>query len=438
MSDDRRSLHPAHPPANLVRATLPVLLLAVGFTLSCLGRGAIDPLSAVVVFLIALVTFWEGRQPDHSFRYVDKGGKQVRVGQSSPAGMVATTLLVLGWVMLERLDQELALRQGVWILVAFAARNFISRSKLRLQSLERAVIPLALLTLAMQCSLFLFGTERHGAKNWLTLGPFSVQPGEFVKLSLVLFLASLFSRYRRRMQAALSPQRTGLPHPSILLMGVVVVLVEATLVWQKDLGMALLSAMVFLAMFYVATGRLDICRNFTIAGALGCVAAFFAFPHVQVRIFSWLAPFSDPLKTGYQSVQSIYALAAGRMLGQGLGRGEPDLIPEAATDFVTVAFVEELGLLGFLLVLLLLALLIGWCFVVALHCRDEFSSFVAFGLGAAFLAQTFLVVGGCLRLIPLTGMTLPFVSYGGSSLLASMIGIGLLEKIHAEQRRRAG
>lgn len=438
MSEHRRTLASLGASNTLVRAALPVVLLFLSFGLSCLGRGTLDPMSLILAVFIGLAAFWEGRQPDYRYRYQTEGGHLRRVGQSFSVGMIAITLVAIGWVMQERLDIELALRQGVWILFAFAARNVVSRSKLELKRLERAVLPLALLTVLAQGSLFVAGTERHGAKNWITLGPLSVQPGEFVKLFLVLFLAALFSRYRLRMLQGLRLGNRRFPHPWALVLGGVFLLVEATLVWQKDLGMALLSGMLFLAMFAVATGRWDTSAWFVGAGTIGALGAILAFPHVRVRLGAWLFPFEDPLGSGYQSAQSIYALASGRLLGQGWGRGEPDLIPEAATDFISVALVEELGLLGFLFVLLLLALLVGWCFVVGLHCRDEFSAFVAVGLGTVFAAQTFLVVGGCLRLIPLTGMTLPFVSYGGSSLIASMIAIGLLEKIHREQRRYAG
>ncbi len=438
MSESRRPLSAPRTSPHLIRSILPVILLFLSFGLSCLGRQKFEPTSLILVVFIAMAAFWEGRQPDYRFRYQSQDGHLKRVGQSFSAGLIAITLVSIGWVMQERLDSELALRQGVWILFAFGVRNFVSRSKMELKRLEKAVLPLALLTVGLQSSVFFAGTERHGAKNWIYLGPLSVQPGEFVKLSLVLFLAALFCRFRFRIQRGLQFGSRRFPHPWMLFLAGVVLLVEATLVWQKDLGMALLSGMVFLAIFYVATGRWDTCAWLGGAGIVGAAAAVLAFPHVQVRIQAWLFPFTEPLGYGYQSAQAIYALASGRLLGQGWGRGEPDLIPEAATDFISVALVEELGLLGFLLILLLLALLVGWCFVLALHCRDEFSAFVAVGLGTVFAAQIFLVVGGCLRLIPLTGMTLPFVSYGGSSLIVSMASIGLLEKIHREQRRHAG
>lgn len=420
MSERRRRFRPPGASAHLARAALPVVLLGLAFLLSCLGQQRYQPPSLVAFVLVGFAAYWEGRRPDWG------------------PGLIAITLTVIGWVMLERIDGELAMRQAAWILVAFGARNMLSNARLSLRRLENAAIPLALLIAGLQSLVFVAGTERHGAKNWVYLGPLSTQPGEFVKILLVLFLAAIFSRFRTRIQAALALHSRRFPHPSVLLLGLVALLVEGTLVWQKDLGMALLAGMVFLAMFYIATGRLDLCAWAVGAGLLGAGLALLAFPHVQVRLQSWLFPFSDPLGTGYQSAQAIYALAAGRLLGQGWGRGEPDLIPEAATDFITVALVEELGLLGFLAVLLLLALLVGWCFVVALHCRDEFSLFVTAGLGTIFAAQTVIVVGGCLRLLPLTGMTLPFVSYGGSSLVAAWISVGLLEHIHREQRRRAG
>jgi cell division protein FtsW (lipid II flippase) len=417
VSERRRRFRPFATASHLGRPALPVLLLALAFLMSCLGRQQIQPASAVTLLLVGLAGYWEVRRRDWG-----------------PA-LVAMTLTLLGWVMLERLDTELALRQAVWILVALASRNLIGNARFQWgRHLPRLVMPLALLIAALQTTVFVAGTERHGAKNWVMVGGLSVQPGEFVKILLVLFLAALFSRYRHLM---LPRAGRRWPHPSLLLLALVSLLVEATLVWQKDLGMALLSGLVLLAMFYLATGRLDLCGWAVGAGGVGAVLAVLAFPHVRLRLQSWLSPFEDPLGVGYQSAQAIYALSAGQLLGHGWGRGDPDLIPEAATDFITVAMVEELGLLGFLAVLLLLALLVGWCFVVALHCRDELSCFVAAGLGSIFAAQTLIVVGGCLRLMPLTGMTLPFVSYGGSSLLASWVSLALLEQIHQEQKGRA-
>lgn len=401
---------------ELASAALAMVLLVGTFAASCWGRQSFEPASLPALMAVAVAGAIAFKGTSH---------------RAWAPQVAAMTLAFSGWVMIERLDAPLALRQAAWLWIAVLARLAFLRWRPDYRKMQGALWPLAAAVVLLQGAVLLFGTETHGSKNWVYLGSLSIQPAEFVKLLFVLFLAAFFCRFRPWVRVAFASGRSGLPHPSVFALGTVALLVEGTLIAQKDLGMALLLGLIFLAVFYVATGRADLCGLAVAMALLGAWAAYMAFSHVRVRFDRWIDPFSDAMGSGYQSTQSIYALSSGGLLGQGWGLGQPWLVPEAPTDFITVAFVEELGMLGFLALLLMLALLAGWAFLVASRCRDEFGAFVAVGLGASFAAQTLIVVGGCFRLLPLTGMTLPFLSYGGSSLLASMLALALLEVIDA-------
>ena len=330
--------------------------------------------------------------------------------------------------MLQRLDPALAIRQSAWISVAFLARAVIPRRFYQAVLSSGGWRWCGAAAVVLQLTVFLVGTEKHGAKNWVMLGPFSTQPGEFSKLFLILFLAGLFRHYRNWLRVDIAVPTYRLPHPSLFALVGVWSAVEVAFVAQKDLGMALLTGVVFLTMLFVATGRKDVIGVCLLLGAVGSAAAYALYPHVRQRFVAWLEPFSDPLGTGYQSVQAMYALASGGLWGRGLGRGEPGLIPEAATDFITAALCEEFGLVGFVAILLLLVLLVARAYLLAVHSTQEQGVFVLFGLATSFAVQVFLVTGGCLRLIPLTGLTLPFLSYGGSSMLSSVLCLTLIER----------
>ena len=406
-------------PASARDRATTIALLLLCFPLSCWGRVQFESASLIGlgILLLALLGFWHD------------AGRSTRGLQTA-----VSTLTVLGWLMIDRLDPSLGLRQAVWIAITVGLRWCWLRWGPDPRTWEKHTLVFGTLIVLLQSAVFLAGTERHGAKNWISIGGLSVQPGEFVKVLLVLFMAAFFQKHRAWVRVAFASDRRGLPHPSVWGLLFIVASVEGTLVHQKDLGMALLIAICFLGVFYMATGRSDLCFAGLGLGAVGALVAYARYPHVQQRFEAWLYPFLDPQGTGYQTVQAMYALSSGGLLGRGLGRGAPELVPEATTDFISAALIEEFGLLGFSAALLLLCLLVGWAFAIALASRDEFGAFLAAGLGTSFAAQTLLVVGGCLRVIPLTGMTLPFLSYGGSSLLASMIAVVLLEKLHAEKR----
>lgn len=294
----------------------------------------------------------------------------------------------------------------------------------------------ALAGIAMLVFTFLFGTEVNGARLWVYLGPIGFQPGEFIKLVLVVFIAGYLAEHRTLLRDAvwrIGPIRIP-PLPYLLPMLAIFVIVMLVVVFGKDLGTALLFFGIFLTMLFVATGR----RSYVLIGLILFLAGSFVaselFEHVARRIDAWLDPFADPTGAGYQTVQSLYAFARGGLFGQGLGQS---LLPTAGggyffgveTDFVFAVIGEELGAVGAFALLALTMTLVFRGLRVAILARDDFSAMLAVGLTISLGLQTLIIAAGILKLIPMTGITFPFVSYGGSSLLASFIIIGLLLSI---------
>ncbi len=277
----------------------------------------------------------------------------------------------------------------------------------------------------------LFGYDVNGARLWIDLGPVAIQPGELIKIILVVFIAGYLADNRALLTEAslrIGPIRVPpLPYllPMLALFGAVMLVV----VRQNDLGQALLLFGIFLTMLFVATGR----RSYVLIGLLlfvaGAYLAYRLFPHVAARVDIWIDPFADAQGSGFQPVRGLFALARGGLFGEGLGQGLPATIPYVHTDFIFAAIAEELGLVGAFALLAMFLMLVFRGLRVAVLARDEFSALLAVGVTTSLGLQSLIIVAGNLKLIPLTGITLPFVSYGGSSILASFLMIGLLLSI---------
>jgi cell division protein FtsW (lipid II flippase) len=277
------------------------------------------------------------------------------------------------------------------------------------------------------------GAEIGGARLWLRFGDFSFQPGELAKVALVIFFAAYLAE-RKELLAMATRRVLGMHVPDIKHFGPLLVMWGISLAimfYQKDMGSSLLFFSAFLALLYIATGRVIYSAlGFTLFG-VGAYIGYQTFAHVRVRVLIWLDVFHPERiqDEGYQLAQSLFALATGGLFGTGLGQGRPDIIPAAHTDFIFSVIGEELGLLGTAAVLVCFILLLARGMRIALAARADFGQLLAAGLIVIFAIQTFVILAGVTRLLPLTGVTLPFMSYGGSSMLANFILFALLVRI---------
>lgn len=351
---------------------------------------------------------------------------------------IAACLASIGQVMVSRLVPDLGPRQGIWVLVGFLALVLVT-SIPSATWLVRYRYTWGLLSLLLLIATLLFGTDPNGsgARLWFVVGPVSIQPIELTKILLVVFLAAYLEEYRELLAAA--GRRIGpvwlppLPYlaPILGITGVTLVI----LLVQHDLGPGLLLAAVSIAMLYMASGR----GSYVLLGvslvALAGVVADRLLPYVHTRVVIWLNPWAEAQGSAYQLVQALYAFASGGVFGTGLDYGAPLNIPAVHTDFVIAAIGEELGLVGTLAVVNLFVLFTMRGFRIALAARSGFNALLAAGLSAVMAFQALIILAGTLDLTPLTGITLPFVSYGGSSVVANFLLVGLLLLVSHEEAR---
>lgn len=349
---------------------------------------------------------------------------------------IAGMLGGLGLAMIYRLlPADIADAQAIWLLIglgAFVLTLVLVRDDRQLDAFTYTIGLLGLVLLLLPIVPGI-GFERNGARLWAHLGPLTFQPAEFGKILIVVFLASYLSAKRELLEAGVG--RLGLPRakdlgPLLLAWGASL----AVLFLERDLGASMLFFGVFVVMLWVASGRFGYLLAGGVLFAAGGVIGYLALPHVQNRVAYWLHALepSTVHQVGYgQLAQSWFALASGGLVGTGLGRGSPDLIPYPASDFILSAFGEELGMLGTAAILLLFVGLIGRGLRIALDREDAFGRLLATGLTTTIALQTFTIAAGVTRLIPLTGVPLPLVSYGGSSRVATFVMLALLVRVSA-------
>ena len=419
------------------RTELGLVIMAGGitagaYTLASLGKNAEIP-PIIVPFLVALLGLLLGACI--VTRLLARGAD----GTLLP---LVALLHGLGYVMIARLNDRLAGLQTTWTFIAIVAYTAVLLVVQRTTDLARYtwtffVIGAGLLVLPLVPGI---GASFGGARIWVSIGPINFQPGEFAKIALALFFAGYLAE--RRELIAINSWRVGpfrLPEPRHLLpvalaWGFAVIV----MVGLKDLGASLLFFALFVVMLWVATER----TSFLVIGVvLFALAAFIAWQlidNVQTRVAIWRDPWAQYEGRGYQLVQSMFALSNGGVGGTGLGLGSPNKIPEVKNDFIFAAFGEELGLFGGTAILIAFLLIIGAGLRTAFRAERPFEKILATGLTAILGIQAFIIIGGVIRVVPLTGITLPFMSYGGSSLLANYVLVALLMRISDSTARRLG
>jgi cell division protein FtsW (lipid II flippase) len=354
---------------------------------------------------------------------------------------LTAVLTAFGIVTIYRLDPQDGGRQAVWVAIgvaALCATLIVLRHDYRVLESYRYLFGVAAVALLLLPSLPGIGERVNGVRLWVSVGPLQFQPGELAKICLILFLAG----YLREKREVIAQGRLKDFGPLVAIWGAAMLVIVQT----NDLGSALLNFGIFLAMLYAATGR----ALFVAAGLAlfvgGSAVLYNAVSHVQDRVTIWLHPWTDERVycaasgeldfrqncASYQLVKSLYSIGNGSWFGTGIGKGTftnidgSQLIPYLKTDFIFSAIAQELGLVGAAALLLVFMVFVVRGMRVALQAEDGFSKLLATGLTFGFALQTFIIVGGILRVVPLTGITLPFVSYGGTSIVANFVLLALL------------
>ncbi|MGI6005042.1 MAG: FtsW/RodA/SpoVE family cell cycle protein [Christensenellales bacterium] len=341
--------------------------------------------------------------------------------------VIANVLAGLGIILQYRLGVDVAIKQTQWYAISMACMCIALVLVRLVRNWSPLVYGYMLAGLALLALAAFFGIEEGGSRNWFAFAGVSFQPSEFVKVLLVFILASVLSKKRGFLHLA--------PLGGFLLAAVLL------LVIQKDLGAAVLYFVTALILIYVGTSDVLLIGGALGAGVLGAIGSYHLFGHVRTRVEIWKNPWAAPLDSGYQIVQSLIAIASGGLFGLGLGLGLPRSVPAYRTDFIFAVICEEFGQIIGIAVILLYLVLVMRGIIIALRAHSRFDAILSYGCVTMIALQTFLIIGGVIKMIPLTGVTLPFVSYGGSSMVTNMVFIGVMQGIvlknAANARRRA-
>lgn len=339
---------------------------------------------------------------------------------------MACMLITMGIILLCRINIDFGLKQIVWVGVGictfFAAYLIYYNIKFWNK--------LWFLYFICGTGLFLitlvFGKTVNGSKNWIELGGFSFQPSELTKILFIMFLSCYFSGEWTKPVRNISPK--------IMSLGVTYLFI-GFLVLQRDWGTILVLFSIYIFMIYVYEKDFKFLLLNAGAAAIVAILGYKFLHHIQVRVSTWLDPWADISGTGYQITQSLFAIASGGYFGKGIGNGSPNYIPEVHSDFIFSAICEEMGIFGGAAVIILFFLIAYRCFKISIKTANSFDKALSFGLTVMFAMQTFIIVGGVTKMIPLTGITLPFVSYGGTSIVVSFASLGIIQAISAKSER---
>ena len=415
---------------ELILVLLAAVITGGAYTLVALGRTSTLPAN-VVPFLGLMLGLLLA--PHLANRVLARGADAVLLP-------LAALLNGIGYVFIARINHNLASKQSGWTIIAVSAYVLTLLVVKNVNDLSKYKWTFALAGVGMLLLPFLpvIGRSINGSRIWIHVGPFSIQPGEFAKVTLACFFAGYLMEQRALLaQATWKVGPLYLPEPRHF--GPVLVawfMAIGIMTFQKDLGSSLLFFALFIVMVWIATER----TSYLVVGwmmfAVGAYVAWTQFAHVRTRVSIWLDPWADSRGKGYQIIQGLYAMAGGGTTGTGLGLGDPTRIPEVQNDFIFAAIGEELGLVGATAILIAFVLIIGSGLRIAFRAEKPFEKLLATGLTTILGVQAFVIIAGVTRVLPLTGVTLPFVSYGGSSLLANYILLALLMRISDSTARR--
>lgn len=382
---------------------LTYLLCLVGFTNLALLKQPVD-IGAFIMALVMCILI------GYSYLVITKffsdGDKYIFI--------FASLLSLIGIIMLYRLDMASSIKQVIWfilgvtcfILIVVLLPNLKRFAKLKYLYFALTIIFMSLATLK--------GTMRYGSKNWVYIGGMGFQPSEFGKVFLILYLSSALKNYKKFTQ---------LIKPAL-----VVLMSLGFMVLQKDLGSALIIFGIAITILYIATSKLKYVLTCTVLASGGAYFCYKLFPHIQKRVMIWQHPF-PMTDSSYQIVQSMFSIASGGLFGSGLGMGHPEFVPVRTSDFIFSAICEELGIVMGFAIIIISFLLVYRCMRAAVYVQDNFSRLISVGISAMLASQTIVIIGGVTNMIPLTGLTLPLVAYGGSSMIITFISLGLVQKI---------
>lgn len=329
-----------------------------------------------------------------------------------------SVLPVIGIAVLYRLDPNIAIKQVLWFIMGISAYialvivlpNLNQFAKFKYFYLVGTIIFMAMATF--------IGVTKYGAKNWVDLGPISFQPSEFGKIFFVFYLASSLKNYTD-LKSLIEP-------------GIVVVVSLGFMVLQRDLGSAMIFTFIAIAMIFTTTSKIKYLLISFGLSAVGALASYALFPHIRNRVMIWLDPWKYAGDESYQIVQGLYAMASGGYFGSGLFNGYPQYIPINKSDYIFAVIVEELGMIFALGIMIIYFLMFFRNIRAALNAKSVFTSLLAVGFSVMIAMQVIVIIGGVLNMIPLTGITLPLVSYGGTSMLTVFFCLGIIQKISEE------
>ena len=388
-----------------------VLFIVSSFILLSFKHGSFDVKTFLFGFAFGLYVLVQYNLLSVSFRHIDRF-----------VLLAAQILYSIGIVVIYRISPSLAIKQFMFLLIGsiiMIPMIFLIKNNNGFGKYNWFFMSFSLLLLG---GTLIFGRTVGGARNWIYLGPFSIQPSEFAKI-LYVIVSAYFLSTRDKLTAFI---------PYVIYTGVCLVIQVAA----KDLGSTLLIGLTFIVMFYTTTGRVFT----TLAGVgvlgIGAFASYHIFSHVRTRVMIWQDPWAYYNSSGYQIVQGLLALASGGLLGVGLGCGMPNVIPASQTDYIFTVIGEEFGIIVGVLIIAFYIVFIFRGMLIAMDSDNSFDGSLVFGCTAMLALQSFIIIGGVIKLIPLTGITLPFISYGGSSLISSLLMVGIIEGVAIKNGKR--